>query len=250
MKTRYNIYISTQLDKFNLLVLNEDKLNVVINSYLGGKDNFTISGVKYSIKRLVVIKIFTHTVTFSAYDLMRYCVNKNLAKRNKTKYYIPPKSLVLFGKDITYKKIENKEFGENVVRVEQNGIFVNLNRIKELEKTSSSEFDLTKLIKLCNEINFNYEENNFLSVGILCRTILNHIPPIFGFRKFSEVANNYGTKSFKDSMSNLDNSMRKIADGFLHTTIRKKESLPNETQIDFRQALDVLIEEILRKLNE
>ena len=250
METRYNVYLSTELKKINLLVLNEDKLNVVINSYLNGKDSFTISGVKYSIKKLLAIKIFIHSVNFSAFDFMRYCVKKNLAKRNKANSYIPPKSLGQFGKDITYKKLGNKEFGENIVPVGQNGLFINLKRIKELEETSLSDFDLTKLIKLCNEINCNYLDNNFLSVGILCRTILDHIPPIFGFKKFSEVANSYGTKSFKDCMNTLDKSMRKIADGFLHTTIRKKETLPNETQIDFRQPLDVLLEEIVRKLNE
>ena len=61
METRYNVYLSTELKKINLLVLNEDKLNVVINSYLNGKDSFTISGVKYSIKKLLAIKIFIHS---------------------------------------------------------------------------------------------------------------------------------------------------------------------------------------------
>lgn len=84
---------------------------------------------------------------------------------------------------------------------------------------------------------------------MLCRAINDRIPPIFGLNSFNEVDNNYGTKSFKKNMLNLNNSLRNIADSYLHQTIRKKESLPNKTQIDFKNDLDVLIAEILRISN-
>lgn len=83
----------------------------------------------------------------------------------------------------------------------------------------------------------------------MTRVIVDHIPPIFGMNSFSEVANNYnGTKSFKDSMQHLDKSLRKIADAALHTQIRKRETLPNRTQINFYNDLDVLLAEIVRLL--
>ena len=82
------------------------------------------------------------------------------------------------------------------------------------------------------------------------RTILHHIPPIFNLPSFDEVTNNYGgpkeNKSFKKNMSHLNESLKNIADGFLHTQIRKTETLPNETQIDYRQDLDSLLGEIAR----
>ena len=49
-------------------------------------------------------------------------------------------------------------------------------------------------------------------------------------------------------MVHLDSSSRKIADAFLHTQIRSKEVLPNSTQIDFSNDLDVLLSEIYRTL--
>lgn len=83
---------------------------------------------------------------------------------------------------------------------------------------------------------------------MLTRAILDHVPPLFGCGSFTEVANNYpdGSKSFRQLMGNLDTSSRKISDGYLHTQIRKKEVLPTPTQVDFSQAIDSLLAEIIR----
>lgn len=71
----------------------------------------------------------------------------------------------------------------------------------------------------------------------------------FNSVKFTEVANSYGgAKSFKDSMLNLENSSRKIADQHLHTQVRKSETLPTVRQVDFSNDLDVLLAEIVRVL--
>ena len=93
---------------------------------------------------------------------------------------------------------------------------------------------------------------NFLSVAIIMRAIIDHVPPILGFEKFEQVVANYGSpqenKSFKKNMDHLHNSLRNISDNFLHQKIRAKEVLPNETQVDFRQDFDVLLGEIVRIL--
>lgn len=127
--------------------------------------------------------------------------------------------------------------------------YVNPERIKELKNIKSKKFDLTKLIKLCEELNFAFGNKSYLSVAMIVRAILDHVPPIFGCKKFSGVANNYkGSKSFKESMTHLDGSSRKIADAFLHVQIRQKETLPNSTQVDFSNDADVLFSEIVRLL--
>lgn len=88
-----------------------------------------------------------------------------------------------------------------------------------------------------------------LAMGILVRAVLDHVPPIFGCKRFSEVANNYsGAKSFKEAMGHLETTSRKVADSFLHIQIRKSEALPTRTQVDFRNALDMLLQEIVRVL--
>lgn len=128
-------------------------------------------------------------------------------------------------------------------------IYISIERMNELKKIKSKDFDLTKLINYCEEINKNFYNECFFSVPTNVRAILDHVPPIFKCANFSEVSNNYsGSRSFKESMQHLERSSRKIADSFLHTQIRNKEILPNHTQIDFSNDLDVLLSEIYRLL--
>jgi len=125
--------------------------------------------------------------------------------------------------------------------------FVDESRISSLSDISNDDFDLSKLIRICEELNINFKEECYLSVAMLTRSLLDHVPPIFGANNFSEVVNNYsGSKSFKDSMNHLENSSRKISDQHLHCQIRKREDLPAKTQINFSQDIDVLLGEIIR----
>lgn len=127
--------------------------------------------------------------------------------------------------------------------------FVDLSRLTELRKVESSQWDLTRLIKLCEELNIAYSYDSFMSVAMLVRAILDHVPPILGKQSFSDVANNYsGPNSFKKSMQNLQLSLRNIADAHLHLPIRQKEVLPTGQQVDFHKDLDVLLGEIVRTL--
>lgn len=126
------------------------------------------------------------------------------------------------------------------------GSYINKNRFNEIKKLKS-KFDLTRLIKMLSELDSAFEVKNYISVILLVRAILDHIPPVFGFNTFSEFSNNYsGAKSFKESMLNLENSSRKIADNYLHVKIRNKEILPNSTQVNFSNDLDMLLAEIVR----
>lgn len=127
--------------------------------------------------------------------------------------------------------------------------YINLGRIRELKTIKNKDFDLGKLIRFCEEVNISHANGAYLSCGMLVRSVIDHVPPIFGVTTFSEVENNYkGSKSFKESMKHLNASSRKIADQYLHTQIRNKEVLPNETQVDFSNDMDVLLAEIYRIL--
>jgi len=126
-------------------------------------------------------------------------------------------------------------------------MYIDKSRIEELENVTKKDFDLSKLIRMLEEMNICYQNNCYFGVILLARAIMDHVPPIFGCSKFSEVANNYkGSKSFKESMKHLEESCRKIADQHLHCQIRKSEVLPNKTQIDFKNDIDVLLAEIVR----
>ena len=126
-----------------------------------------------------------------------------------------------------------------------NGGYVDKKRFQALKK-KRGQLDFSRLIQMLSELDHAFSVGNYISVILLVRAILDHIPPVFGLDAFIEVANNYGTKSFKDSMSHLENSSRKIADSYLHTRIRNKESLPNKTQVNFSNDMDVLLAEIVR----
>lgn len=141
--------------------------------------------------------------------------------------------------------LDDKEMLRN-----KNIYFIHPTRIQELKQIKSRTFDLTKLIQLCNELNKASTTNNNYSSSLLVRAIIDHIPPIFCFPTFTQLANNYskGTKSFKKSMLNLDNSLRNIADNNIHSQVREKEVLPTPTQVDFSQELDLLLSEIVRQL--
>ncbi|MET4028503.1 hypothetical protein ABIE59_004056 [Marinobacter sp. MBR-99] len=119
-------------------------------------------------------------------------------------------------------------------------------RIAQIRKLVG-RFDYSKLVILLEELNSAYENKMYYSVGCLIRAVIDHIPPVFGCKNFSEVANNYsGTKSFKEAMRALNDQMRKVTDSYLHTQIREKEVAPVEQQVEARSSLDILLSEIVR----
>lgn len=135
---------------------------------------------------------------------------------------------------------------ETPCKLSISGNYVNDKYFKRLRK-KKDKFDFSRLLKMLIELNDAFYRKNYISVILIVRAILDHVPPVFGFNTFVELANNYkGSKSFKASMINLENSSRNIADSYLHTAIRKKESLPGVNQVDFSNDLDVLLSEILR----
>jgi hypothetical protein len=248
----YNVFIKTAFKSFNLFTLPADKLEIVKNAYLEGKDSFVISGTKHFLSNCHEIKIYTFDDT--KYHIQRVAeiwgVSKCIIKTTLSSY-VPPKCLADFGDDVTSDFIGDNEFGCNSAKKSAASLFgfIDEQRINELNdiKASVTDFDLTRLIQLCQEINSNYETKNFISVAMLCRALIDHIPPIFNKPDFTQFANS-SSKSNKKTFLHLDNSLRNIADGHLHTQIRKKEILPSETQIDFKNDLDVLIAEIIRHL--
>ena len=128
-------------------------------------------------------------------------------------------------------------------------MYIDKTRIEELKSITKKDYDLNKIIRLLEEINVCYRNECYFGTILLVRATIDHVPPIFGFNKFSEVANNYkGSISFKASMQNLENSSRNIADQHIHCQIRKAEVLPNKTQVNFKNDMDVLLAEIVRKL--
>lgn len=251
----YNVYISNSLGSFNIFAIDKTKLAKVVEAYLEGKSHITVSGQRYSFGDLTAFRIFTYDLLEEPIEVIRrYLRNVNYGKRGLKGAYLSPATLSKMGKEVTDDFIGDFPYGATIEKPKSHDskTFVHESRIAELEKISSKDFDLTRLVKLCKELNDNFRLGNWLSVGMIGRTIIHHVPPIFGCNTFEQVASTYGGpkehRSFKKNLTHLHDSLKHIADGFLHQTIRKKESLPNETQIDFRQDMDVLLCEIVRIL--
>lgn len=127
--------------------------------------------------------------------------------------------------------------------------YVDLGRLAELRASTKRVWDVGRLIRLLEELNIAHANDCHMSVAMLVRAITDHVPPIFGFPDFVQLASNIaGGRSLRGSMKNLSGSLRNIADAHLHVPIRKTEVLPTGPQVDFKADLDVLLAEVVRLL--
>lgn len=130
--------------------------------------------------------------------------------------------------------------------IKSNINYVSISRIEELESIKS-KYDLIRLVQYCKELNITFTYKCYNAISMLLRAIIDHIPPIFNYKDFNEVCNNYNwAKSNKKNILNLQDSLRNISDANLHLQIREKEVLITESQIDFKADLDILLGEIVR----
>lgn len=122
-------------------------------------------------------------------------------------------------------------------------------RIEQLRRIQNPKFHLGKLIVLLEELNFNMAQNNLISAAFLTRTILNHVPPIFGEKTFSAIVDHGKIGlSKKKVFRNLNETHRNIADYHLHTPISGQDTLPTFQQVECKASLDFLLEEIIHAL--
>lgn len=161
-------------------------------------------------------------------------------KQNLTTYGSRRLFVIQLYKDNTQKPIL-KHFGWT---------YIHKQRLTELESLKENgRYDLTKLICYCEELNIAFANKSYLSTAMLVRSIMNHVAPVFGFNEFKQVVANYKCpKSTKDTLNNLENSSRKIADSVLHNLIDKNIVLPNSNQVDFSNDVDVLLAEVCKLL--
>lgn len=250
IEMNYNIYFTGDFIKTSILDIEIETLEYIIEKYKQGANDFTIAGKKYYFSNINNFQIFenSHNGINKESKIMEFAKDGNSLHYDGSDFYVDIKILDYLGKNVTKDFLGNYSYGDSKGQVKivkkVTNHFINPDRIDELKKIRSG-VDLVKLIRLCEELNFNFANQNYYSVAMLGRAIIDHIPPIFGMKSFNEVANNYGSKSIRGTLTHLNNSMRNISDGMLHSHIRKVESLPNETQVNFSQDFDVLLGEII-----
>ncbi|MGO8842965.1 MAG: hypothetical protein ACLQF1_18065 [Methyloceanibacter sp.] len=131
--------------------------------------------------------------------------------------------------------------------VRLNSAFLDQETMSKLKSAKLPAFDLTKVIRFCEELNDSYRRGNYLSCALIIRALMNHVPPIFGAQTFAQVVAGSG-KSVKAILGRLEDEARQIADLHTHMHIRQRELLPSRNQIEpYKASFEILIQEILAK---
>jgi hypothetical protein len=121
--------------------------------------------------------------------------------------------------------------------------------IAQLAEKKSTALDVGTLVKMCKEINSSYAHGNILATALLMRTVLNHVPPVFGHDSFAQVVASAG-KSLKENLEHLENGLRKIADFHAHRKIVASESYPSVAQVEpFRPQFELLLQQVETRLS-
>lgn len=145
---------------------------------------------------------------------------------------------------------EIKDKQEYFINALSNINFIENEVLEKIRTLKSGKYDFSKLCKFIEELNFNYKYGNYLSSILLLRAIINHIPPIFGSKSFSEYVSQSG-RSVKSILQKLEDDARPIADLHSHYMIRKKENLPTKSQIEpYKSSMEILLYEIISKVEE
>jgi len=242
----YTVCITLPKDYYTINLVNEDDVKFMAASFEEGRDHFFYAGTKYNIKDIMGFHVFGYD------DPEDWTKKINATEEIKREglfrngfVYFPPNALAKLFTNVTGSFIRRYSTGRSGEQGYTSPLYVNTARIDALRSKCNNSFDLRRVVKICDEINRTYADQCCLSTIFLVRSLLDHIPPVFEKKSFAEVANNYGGKSFKDTMLTLENSSRKIADLYLHTQIKAHETLPLEQQVNFSQALDLLLAEVI-----
>lgn len=127
--------------------------------------------------------------------------------------------------------------------------YVDPGRITELRQLTGPRFSTVKLVRLCEELNASMATESYLAAIMLLRTIIDHVPPIFGCQNFDQVVSQTNGRSFQPQLNRLNSQAKDVANRFLHSHIGSVEGLPKRPQVDFRSELDALLGEVVARLH-
>ncbi len=120
-----------------------------------------------------------------------------------------------------------------------------INALTEIETANS---DAASLVRMCREINSSYAHGNILATVLLMRTVLNHVPPVFGFDTFVQVVANSG-KSLRDSFDHLEGGLRKVADFHAHRKMAASGFYPSGAQVEpYKPQFELLLQQVIARL--
>ncbi|HTA82726.1 MAG TPA: hypothetical protein VK783_07335, partial [Bacteroidia bacterium] len=213
----YNIYLhfinyrKKEKKDSRILLKKEELFEQYVDPYLN-KQNIMFDGIQIEHKDIIAIRVSKGLYNKEEAPLFFQKANFGMESLYEDKADSRIKYFQLC-ENVTEKFINTKSAKIN--RGSHDYVFQD--RLSELEGISNINFDLTKLIQLCRELNAVNEKGLFYSKAALVRAICDHIPPIFEFNSFENVAANYkadkNTKSFKGAVKGLNDFFKHVADG-------------------------------------
>lgn len=126
--------------------------------------------------------------------------------------------------------------------------YVNESLIDELEELGSTSWQLGKLVSMLRELNANYAAEHTYSCLMLCRAIIDHVPPLFGRASFTDVVSQVKGTTDKNYLRLLKES-RFIGDDVLHRRIGKKPDLVEFHDVPPRLGINTLIRLVITELS-
>jgi hypothetical protein len=115
-------------------------------------------------------------------------------------------------------------------------------------KAGVSPFNVSKLVALIAELNDSYQAEHAYAAHALLRAILDHVPPILGYREFAEVANNYKWPQTDTKYIRKLLDFKAQGDDVLHRRISAKADLISMEDLPPRAWLNRLLQECSDKL--
>ncbi len=149
------------------------------------------------------------------------------------------------------KSVEN-ELKNKIYQINSSD-FIDITLIERLKLKATANFSKDKLIRYCEELNYNYRAGNYLASTIIARAILNYVPPIFGQNTFPNIVTNYNINRNtrkNDNLETLQQGLRKIGDLHNHDVIKQNDIVPTKNQIEpYKPQFEYLIIEIISIIN-
>lgn len=115
----------------------------------------------------------------------------------------------------------------------------------EMMTSYNGPFNMAKLIALAEELNDNYGRDNAYSCVSLIRNIIDHLPPIFGMERFSQVVDNYAWSRTDKALVRRLSAERVVGDDVPHRQISSQVDVIDMNDIPAPTALNRLILEAM-----
>ena len=160
---KYNLYIKTQSKSYNIFMIDIEDLEIIVNAYNTGKENFFIGGKKYWIAKLFEIRIFLFNHPDKFQDFISVANSKGLFEEGYPgDPYLKPIILREGGEEVTREFIKgdfgylsgsNKKMQSNI----EMDIFIS---------HSSSDVEVAKLVIEIVRKAFNISSNKIRCTSV------------------------------------------------------------------------------------